>query len=51
MGNIALKTISRLLLAFALTAMIPAAASAQEYESTPVTISKDKVRVDVKICY
>ena len=51
MGNIALKTISRLLLAFALTAMIPAAASAQEYESTPVTISKDKVRVDGKICY
>ena len=51
MGNIALKTFSRLLLAFILTAIIPTAASAQEYESTPVTISKDKVRVDGKICY
>lgn len=51
MGNIALKTFSRLMLAFALTAIIPAAASAQEYESTPVTISKDKVRVDGQICY
>ena len=51
MGNIVLKTFSRLLLAFILTAFIPAAASAQEYESTPVTISKDKVRVDGKICY
>ena len=51
MGNIVLKTFSRLMLAFALTAIIPAAASAQEYESTPVTISKDKVRVDGQICY
>ena len=51
MGNIALRTIGRLLLAFALAAIIPAAASAQEYESTPVTISKDKVRVDGQICY
>ena len=51
MGNIVLKTFSRLLLAFTLTAIIPAAASAQEYESTPVTISKDKVRVDGQICY
>ena len=51
MGNIVLKTFSRLLLAFILSAFIPAAASAQEYESTPVTISKDKVRVDGKICY
>ena len=51
MGNIVLKTFSRLLLAFILTAFIPAAASAQEYEGTPVTISKDKVRVDGKICY
>ena len=52
MGNIALKTLGRLLLAFILTAtIIPAAALAQEYESTPVTISKDKVRVDGQICY
>ena len=51
MGNITLKALGRLLLAFALTAIIPAAASAQEYENTPVTISKDKVRVDGKICY
>ena len=51
MGNMAMKTIGRLLLAFILTAVIPAAASAQEYESTPVTISKDKVRVDGTICY
>lgn len=46
-----MKTFSRLMLAFALTAIIPAVASAQEYESTPVTISKDKVRVDGQICY
>lgn len=52
MGNTVLRTLSRLLLAFALTAIIPTAASAQEYESTPVTISKDKVKVeDGTICY
>ncbi|MBR5299724.1 MAG: LysM peptidoglycan-binding domain-containing protein [Bacteroidales bacterium] len=51
MGNIAMKTFSRLLLAFILTAIIPTASSAQEYESTPVAISKDKVRVDGTICY
>lgn len=51
MGNISLKTLCRFLLASALILIIPAAASAQEYESTPVTISKDKVRVDGKICY
>ena len=51
MGNISLKTLCRFLLASALILIIPAAASAQEYESTPVTISKDKVRVDGKVCY
>ena len=51
MENIAMKTLSRLLLAFILTAIMPTASSAQEYESTPVTISKDKVRVDGTVCY
>lgn len=52
MGNTVLRTLSRLLLTLALTAIIPAAVSAQEYESTPVTISKDKVKVeDGTICY
>lgn len=39
------------IMAFALTSAAPAVINAQEYENTPVTISKDKVRVDGTICY
>ena len=38
-------------MAFALSAAMPALTNAQDYENTPVTISKDKVRVDGIICY
>ncbi|MBR4300123.1 MAG: LysM peptidoglycan-binding domain-containing protein [Bacteroidales bacterium] len=38
-------------MAFALYAAEPAVINAQEYENTPVTISKDKVRVDGIVCY
>lgn len=40
--------------AFAVAALfmcIPASMAAQEYESTPVTISKEKVKVDGQVCY
>lgn len=30
---------------------LPSAATAQEYENVPVSISKEKVRVDGKVCY
>ena len=30
---------------------LPSAATAQEYENAPVSISKEKVRVDGKVCY
>lgn len=39
------------IMAFALSAAAPAVTNAQEYENTPVTISKDKVRVDGIVCY
>ena len=38
-------------MAFALSVAEPAVINAQEYENTPVTISKDKVRVDGIVCY
>ena len=37
--------------AAALVSAVPAEMNAQEYVSTPVTVSKEKVRVDGKICY
>ena len=39
------------MLAATLASMAPAAAYAQEYENTPVTISSEKVKVDGKVCY
>ena len=45
------KIIYSLIMAFALTCITPAAISAQDYVSTPVTVSKDKVRVNGKICW
>ena len=45
------KIIYSLIMAFALTCITPAAISAQDYVSAPVTVSKDKVRVNGKICW
>ena len=45
------KIIYSLIMAFALTCVTPAAVSAQDYVSAPVTVSKDKVRVNGKICW
>lgn len=45
------KIISNLILAAMFACAAPQYISAQEYISTPVTISKEKVRVDGKICY
>ncbi len=35
----------------ALTAFVPTISSAQEYDNTPVAISKEKVRIDGQVCY
>ena len=49
------KTIFNIILkvafAAALISAVPAEMNAQEYVSTPVTVSKEKVRIDGKICY
>ena len=39
------------MLAATLASMAPAAAYAQEYDNTPVTISREKVKVEGKVCY
>lgn len=46
-----MRSIGRLMLAMAMTFALPLSVSAQEYENTPVAISKEKVRVDGKVCY
>ena len=40
-----------LLIVVALTASLPVTVMAQEYMNTPVTVSKDKVRVNGEVCY
>ncbi|MBQ8854993.1 MAG: LysM peptidoglycan-binding domain-containing protein [Bacteroidales bacterium] len=40
-----------LVLAVALSCAVPAAINAQEYVSAPVTVSKDKVKVNGKVCW
>ena len=45
------KIIYSLIMAFAFTCITPAAISAQDYVSAPVTVSKDKVRINGKICW
>ncbi len=42
---------SKVVLTLAMTAFIPAITSAQEYENAPVTISKEKVRINGQVCY
>ena len=44
-------SIAKAFAAAALFMCIPASMAAQEYESTPVTISKEKVKVDGQVCY
>jgi LysM repeat protein len=44
-------SIAKAFSAAALFMCIPASMAAQEYESTPVTISKEKVKVDGQVCY
>lgn len=45
------RIFGNLLIAIALTAVNPWAGMAQEYVNTPVTVSKDKVRVNGELCY
>lgn len=45
------RTFGKLLIAIALVAVAPYAGTAQEYVNTPVTVSKDKVRVNGEVCY
>lgn len=45
------KIIANILVAFALTCAGATSVYAQEYISTPVTVSKEKVRVNGKVCY
>lgn len=51
MKNIIIRTISGIALGAVMAAFCPTAAEAQEYISTPVSISKEKVRIDGKVCY
>lgn len=44
-------SIAKAFAAAALFMCIPASMAAQEYESTPVTLSKEKVKVDGQVCY
>ena len=44
-------TILRVILAVILLSSVQSSVTAQEYISTPVTISKEKVRVNGKVCY
>ncbi len=43
--------IAKAVMALALTACIPSILAAQEYDNAPVTISKEKVRIDGQVCY
>ena len=46
-----MKILKHIILAMAISAAFPQAMEAQEYISTPVTVSKEKVRVNGKVCY
>jgi len=45
------RIFGNLLIAIALAAVNPCTGMAQEYVNTPVTVSKDKVRVNGELCY
>ena len=45
------RTITNIILAFMLAFASASATYGQEYISTPVTVSKEKVRVNGKVCY
>lgn len=49
--NMVKGTILRVILAVILLSSVQSSVTAQEYISTPVTISKEKVRVNGKVCY
>lgn len=44
-------SIARILTAAAVFAAMPMTSSAQDYENTPVTVSKEKIRIDGQVCY
>lgn len=44
-------SLARILIAAAVFTAMPATISAQDYENTPVTVSKEKIRIDGQICY
>ncbi len=44
-------SIARILIAAAVFTAMPATISAQDYENTPVTVSKEKIRIDGQVCY
>ena len=46
-----IRTLGKVAIVMLLTAGLPAGILAQEYVSTPVTISKDKVKVNGEICW
>lgn len=43
--------IAKAFIFMALSLAIPSVLYAQEYENTPVTVSREKVRVDGQVCY
>lgn len=45
------RIIAKSLIAIALSTAFTSVATAQEYDSTPVVLSKEKVRIDGKTCY
>lgn len=49
--NMDRKIFKKLIIAAILACTVPATGNAQEYISTPVTVSKEKVRVNGDICY
>ena len=46
-----LATIGRTMLALSLLMTVPYVCKAQEYSNTPVTLSKEKVKVGGKMCW
>lgn len=44
-------SVTKAMMFFALSLCIPTMAGAQDYENTPVTISREKVRVEGQVCY
>ncbi len=45
------SAVAKAFMAMVLAIYVPSTMAAQEYENTPVTISKEKVRIDGQVCY